>query len=117
MRTKQGIEVFISLVLEYSAMYLKLHSTPAGEVVAVCDAELLGMVISDGKRHLDLKKHASFYQGEKAAPDDVRKALLCAKNANLVGKKALAAAKKAGIDISGAVLISGVPHLQAYSVF
>ena len=95
-------------------MYLKSHITPEGEIVAICDAELLGMVFSEGKLHLDLKKHANFYMGRKVSESEARKALLKAKNANIVGKKALAAAKKAGIDVSGALLISGVPHLQAY---
>lgn len=95
-------------------MYLKIHPTPEGGIVAVCDSELMGVVLSDGKRRLDLKKHASFYRGEKADERAVRSALSGAANANIVGKKSIAAAKSAGLDVSCAVLISGIPHLQIY---
>ena len=95
-------------------MYLKIHETPDGEVVALCDAELIGRLLADGKRRLDLSMFADFYRGEKVGREEAVEALRPARNANLVGKKALAAAIGAGIDISGAVKIAGVPHLQVY---
>ena len=97
-------------------MYLKIHPTPQGSMVAVCDSELIGKVLSDRKRHLDLAAYSSFYQGKKANAAQVASALRKAQNANLVGKKALKAAKSAGIDISSAIEISGIPHLQAYGL-
>ncbi|MCX8198368.1 MAG: DUF424 family protein [Candidatus Micrarchaeota archaeon] len=97
-------------------MHMKIHRTPAGEVVALCDTELLGSVLSDGKRRLDLKSHAGFYSGSPVSEQEAVKALSGAQNINLVGKKSLEAARKAGIDISSAVMVSGVPHLQAYKI-
>ncbi len=97
-------------------MYLKVHETPEGEVVALCDAELIGRVLADSKRRLDLSMFASFYRGERVGREDAVEALRPARNANLVGRKALAAALEAGIDTSGAVEIAGVPHLQVYRV-
>jgi len=41
-------------------------------------------------------------------------ALSSAANANIVGSRALAAAKKAGLPTSRAMTIEGVPHLQVY---
>lgn len=95
-------------------MYLKIHEGPNGEVVAVCDAELLGRVIADGRHRLDLEKFGSFYAGKKVGKQEAVAALRGAKNANLVGKKSLEAAAEAGLDTSGAIDIGGVPHLQAY---
>lgn len=95
-------------------MYLKLHPTPNGQIAALCDSELIGRVLSDGKRHLDLGKHASFYVGEKVSRKQAVEALRSSENANIVGKKSLHAAKEAGLDVSPSVEISGVPHLQAY---
>jgi hypothetical protein len=97
-------------------MYLKIHPTPKGDVIAVCDAALIGQVLADGKRRLDLALHANFYQGKKVTHRVAVAALRNAANANLVGKKAIAAAESAGIDTSCMVEISGVPHLQLYQV-
>lgn len=97
-------------------MYLKIHPFPDGEIVAVCDACLLGTVLRDKKRVLDLSLHSGFYKGKKVDFSEAVSSLSKAKNANLVGKKALSAAKKAGLSISGAVNIGGEPHLQIYQL-
>jgi len=97
-------------------MYLKVHKFPGGEIVALCDADLLGQVLSDSKRHLDLCAHANFYNGKKVDRKAAVSALRGAINVNLVGKKSLAAAKSAGFRATKAQRIAGVPHLQIYSI-
>ena len=95
-------------------MLLKIHRTPMGEVTAICDSELIGTVLSEGAFVLDLERHAIFYSGKKVSESAAIDALSGAENVNLVGKRALAAAKKAGVDTSGAIFIKSVPHLQIY---
>lgn len=95
---------------------MKIHSTPMGEVVAICDSGLLGKILREGQLVLDLKRHEGFYNGKKASEEEVIAALMKAKNINLVGANALAAAKKAGIDTSAAKYIQSVPHLQIYRI-
>lgn len=97
-------------------MYLKVHDTQQGKVIALCDAELIGTIVSDGKRHLDLQKYSSFYVGKKVGKKEAVKELSGSGNANLVGKKSLDAAKAAGLDVSGTISINGIPHLQIYSI-
>lgn len=97
-------------------MYLRVHSSPNGEVVALCDAELIGRKLAKGKLVLDLGRYADFYKGEKVSAAEATEALRGAQNINLVGKKSLEAASKAGLDVEGAIKISGVPHLQAYRI-
>lgn len=97
-------------------MYLRIHSSPEGEVVALCDATLIGRRLSQGNIVLDLGKYAGFYKGEKVGAAEATAALKGAQNVNLVGKKALVAAKGAGLDTSGAMSIGGVPHLQLYKI-
>jgi hypothetical protein len=94
-------------------MYLKTHASPDGEITALCDIELIG---TKGKMRLDLSAYAPFYLGKKVDEKEAVAALRLAQNANIVGKKALAAAKKAGLTISHAIMISGVPHLQVYKL-
>ena len=95
-------------------MYLKTHPSPDGEIVALCDIGLIGKVLTSGKMRLDLSAYAPFYLGKKVEEKEAVEALASAQNANIVGKKALAAAKKAGLAVSHAKTISGVPHLQVY---
>ena len=97
-------------------MYLKVHRTPAGEIVALCDEELLGRVLSGKKLHLDLEAHSGFYMGKKVLQPEAVKALRGAQSINIVGKRSLAAAARAGFGTKKALLIAGVPHLQIYSI-
>jgi len=69
------------------------------DVVAVCDSELLGKKFEQGKFQLDVKE--SFYRGEEV---DEEKAISLIKRMsredatfNIVGKKSVNAALKAGI--------------------
>lgn len=96
------------------AMYLKTHPSPDGEIIALCDAELIGRVLANRKMRLDLSAYAPFYLGKKVDAKEAAAALEGAKNANIVGKRALAAAKKAGLPVSHAMTIDGIPHLQVY---
>jgi len=95
-------------------MYLKTHASPDGEIVALCDVELIGKILTSGKARLDLSAYAPFYLGKKVDEKEAVDALKTAQNANIVGKRALEAAKKAGFSVSHAKTISGVPHLQVY---
>jgi len=95
-------------------MYLKTHPSPDGEIVALCDIELIGKVLESGKARLDLSAYAPFYLGKKVDEKEAVAALSSATNANIVGKRALGAAKKAGLAVSHAKSIGGVPHLQVY---
>ena len=95
-------------------MYLKTHASPDGEIVALCDIELIGKVLISGKARLDLSAYAPFYLGKKVDEKEAVDALKLAQNANIVGKRALQAAKKAGLAVSHAKNIGGVPHLQVY---
>ncbi|MEM2137494.1 MAG: DUF424 family protein [Candidatus Anstonellaceae archaeon] len=97
-------------------MYLKVHHTPMGSIVALCDAELIGRVLVNKKYRLDLRGHASFYQGKLVGKEEAVAALTGAENVNIVGKKALSAAASAGLAVSHAVTIDGIPHLQAYKI-
>lgn len=93
-------------------MYLKIHHNSAGnEVVAVCDRELLDTRIQQGD--IDIHISEAFYGKSPATPDEVRAALRCAGNINLIGERAVALAVEMGlIGTHGYMLIGSVPHAQ-----
>ena len=97
-------------------MFLKVHKTPdAGEIVAVCDQELLNTTL----RHRDVEVCISetFYGNVPADEERVRAALATATSANLFGHRTIAVAIRCGaVDRDCVVLIAGVPHAQVFRV-
>jgi len=98
-------------------LYLKIHDNPAGKVVAVCDAELIGKILKDENGYMDLEKYRSFYVGEKADEGKVKKALGSFDSANLVGKKVVGIALDMGLASSDDVnYINRIPYIQLYKI-
>jgi hypothetical protein len=94
-------------------MFLKVHRTPDGEVVAVCDRELLNATLV----HRDVEVHLSedFYGRTPASDEQVRAALSTATNANLFGRRTVEIAIACGVvDRDCVTLVGGVPHAQIF---
>jgi hypothetical protein len=98
-------------------MYLKLHKSEKGTIVAVCDKELIGNVIEEGKKVLDLQKYKNFYVGRIATEKEIAAALKNCHSASLVGKKAVSVAVKMGmIKEDDIMYIKGFPYIQIYKI-
>ena len=93
-------------------LLVKIHQSYR-EVIAVCDAEILGKHFEEGKMQINITE--AFYKGEemdeKKAIEFIKRKLLDDASFNFVGERAIAAALKAGaIDKRGIIKIQGVPH-------
>jgi len=98
-------------------MYLRVHENEAGPIVAVCDRELIGRILEEGKVHMDLDKYREFYIGKQAGEDDVKNALKEFSSANLVGKKAVGVALSLELAASEDVMyINETPYIQIYRI-
>jgi hypothetical protein len=97
-------------------MFLKVHcSLGAGDIVAVCDREVLNTTISHGE--LSVKISEWFYGNCPASEDMVRAALKKAGNINLMGKRSVGIAIDMGlVTQSGCIMIGDIPHAQVYSL-
>ena len=100
-------------------IYIKLHETDKGAIVAMCDKELLGKVFSEGKREIDLDRYADFYKGDlvgaEAAEKMVSKESIY--TANIVGKESVRICIDKGLASEGDVaVIAGVPCLHIYKM-
>lgn len=91
-------------------MFLKVHrSRRDGDVVAVCDCELLNTTLSNGEIEVHITE--SFYGNYRASESEVRDALTRASNANLMGERAVSLAIGMGlISPSSRIMINNVPH-------
>ncbi|MCK4443422.1 MAG: DUF424 family protein [Thermoplasmata archaeon] len=93
---------------------MKVYRQSGEVVVAACDAELLGETFEEGEMIL---KVTSFYDGFACSEEELVVNLRAATSANLVGKKVIKAAVKAGFIDEGCVIkIGGVPHAQLYMI-
>ncbi len=98
-------------------MYMKIHETKEGKIVAACDKELIGKILDDGKIHLDLETSRSFYVGEPATREELKKALENFVSANLVGKNTVSVALEGGFaQETDVIYINTTPHIQIYKI-
>ena len=100
-------------------IYLKIHKTEKGDLIAMCDEKFLGKVFNEGKAELNLKTYSDFYNGDlveakqAAAMIDVR-ALY---SANIVGPEAIKVVIEKGIAQESEVKsIAQVPYLHIYTM-
>lgn len=95
-------------------MFLKVHrSRDTGDVVAVCDRELLNMTLCHEK--ITITVTDAFYGTSPATEEEVREALKYAGNINLIGERSVNLAIDMGlITQSGCMMIGDVPHAQVY---
>jgi hypothetical protein len=97
-------------------MFLKVHHPPgAGDIVAVCDRELLNTTICHGE--VSVRISEAFYGNVPASEGEVRAALEKAETINLMGRRAVSIAIDMGlITRSGCIMIGEIPHAQVYSL-
>lgn len=98
-------------------MYLKIHMTGKAKVVAVCDENLVGKVLDDGRTFMDLDRYRGFYVGDRADEKKVRQAFRDFSSANVVGQESVSIALSAGIATKKDVMyINKTPYIQVYNI-
>lgn len=94
---------------------IKTHKADGQVVVAMCDAELLGRKLNEGRISITLNE--GFYAGELFDSDEmgIFNLLRGASSYNIFGELAIALAVKYNlVDRSTVRLVDGVPHAQVY---
>jgi len=92
-------------------VYLKKYVKGRYTLVTVCDMDLMGKTLREGR--LKLEVTSQFYGGELANADEVAEALSKADCGNLVGENAVKVAVENDlVDPAAVIYIAGVPHVQ-----
>jgi len=92
-------------------MIVKIHSTPNGKMLAICDSELLGKTFEEDEKQLDLS--SNFYKGEEKNPEETEKLLRGCYIVNAVGKESVELLVKNNlIKKENVGVVSGVPYAQ-----
>lgn len=100
-------------------IYLKLHNTDNGDILAMCDSTLIEKVLSEDDLEINIRDYSDFYKGQlldrKAAdPLIKREKVYCA---NIVGKESVDLALEKGIIEKGNIKrIMKVPYANAFRI-
>jgi hypothetical protein len=90
---------------------VKVYKQGNDLLIGACDEHLLGKKFRNGKLQIDVAK--PFYDGERIDKKTLKKFLLDATIANLVGKETVKCAVELGLVDPDCILkIKGIPHAQ-----
>ncbi|MEM3154671.1 MAG: DUF424 family protein [Candidatus Woesearchaeota archaeon] len=93
-------------------MLVKLHKKDKRTIVAVCDKDLIGKLLEENGKLLDLR--GEFYNGEEKTAQEIGDLIRNADGVNLVGEEAIALGLQEGVIESEHVMkVKGIPHAQA----
>jgi len=94
------------------SMIVKVHKKENRTGVAVCDKDLLGQLIEEDGKQIDLT--GEFYNGNELTLQETGDLIRNADVLNLVGEEAVKLALDEGlIEEEHIIRIKGVPHAQA----
>jgi len=100
-------------------LYFKKYETESGDLIAICDEELVGKSFKEGKIKLDLDTYSSFYKGELVKEEEAE-ALISGDDlysANVVGIRSVNVVLKKGIAKKEDVKkVEGIPFLQIFTL-
>ena len=92
-------------------VYINLKQVGRNVLLAVCDVEILGKTLREGKIVFHVKEE--FYNGRKATVEEAVSLINNSTIVNLVGKNCVGTAIAKGYVHPDAVLnIEGIPHAQ-----
>ncbi len=92
-------------------MIVRVHPTPRGKLIALCDSGLLGKVFEEGDVRLDLSSR--FYAGEEMGREEVFLILGDCYLVNAVGGESVEVLISKGlVDEKNVLEIEGIPYAQ-----
>ena len=98
-------------VTNLEEVFVKKYCSGKDTLVAVCDKDLIGKTLRNGKIKLEVKKE--FYGDKLTTPEEAAKALSEADTGNIVGKKSVKIAIERNlVDPSAVIHIAGIPHVH-----
>ena len=93
--------------------YVKIHKSESGNIVAVCDEDLLGKTFSSDGLKINVSEY--FFKDMKKDKDFVSNVLNSCYSANLVGKNAIDLATELRIiSQENIILVEGVPYAVVF---
>lgn len=102
-----------------SMIYVKIHNSENGDIIAMCDSSLIDKIISDGELEINIRDYSDFYRGSLV---DRKKALGMINpkrmnSANIIGKESVEVAVEGNIILEESIRLTGkIPYAHAFRI-
>ncbi len=99
-------------------IYFNKFDTAKGRMIAMCDEELMGKVLKEGKLEIDLKQYGGFYKGDLVTEDDAKAQIdKSVYSANVVGERSVKLLVDAGlVKASDIKTVQGVKFVHLFRI-
>ncbi len=100
-------------------IYIKIHDTENGKMIAMCDSTLIDKVLKEGEIEINIRDYSDFYKGELVGVEKAAGMLDPKKlySANIVGKESVEAAIKGGVILKESVRkVKSIPYANAFKI-
>ncbi|MDE1767905.1 MAG: DUF424 family protein [Candidatus Micrarchaeota archaeon] len=99
-------------------IFFNEFDTAKGKMIAMCDEELMGKVLKEGKIEINLKQYGGFYKGDLLTEDDVKSKInKSVYSANVVGNRSVKILKDAGLIKDADVRsVQGVKYVHLFRI-
>ncbi len=100
-------------------IYIKLHFTDEGSIIAICDESLIGKELEDGEIYIDLNNYSDFYIGDLVDPLNYKKSFEIndLNSANIVGEESVKFAVEKGLILEDNIkYVDKVPYAHTYVI-
>lgn len=100
-------------------IYIKMHETESGTILAMCDKDLIGSVIEEGDVYINVRDYSEFYAGRLVDPRDAHSMIDRTEihSASVIGKESVAVAVEKGIvERANVREAMGVLYANSYRV-
>lgn len=100
-------------------IYIKLHDTENGIMLAMCDEELIDKIIESDGVYINIKEYSEFYKGELVSTDAAGKIINENEinSANIIGNESVELAiMKCIVEKTHAMSVNGIMYANAYRI-
>ena len=100
-------------------IYIKIHNTDNGDMIAMCDSYLIDRVLKEGDVEINIKDYSDFYKGQLVDVEKARGMINQKRlySANIIGKESVEAGIKAEIISKESVRnVEKVPYANAFKI-
>ncbi len=104
-----------------SMMFIKVHDTENGKILALCDQVLINEIITEDDIELNIKEYHDFYKGKLIDTKyDLSESIRLDEiiSANIIGHESVSyAISNSIIEQENIKLINSIPYAQAYKMY
>lgn len=100
-------------------IYIKVHKTENGDIIAMCDSSLIDKVLVQGEVEINIRDYSEFYKGELVSEAKAKSMIKPERlySANIIGNESVEVAIKSHIiSRENVKRVEKVPYAHAFKL-